>query len=211
MRTQVEIGQDATVYCTDGPIGTVRQVVVDERHGDLTDLVVECEDGEWLVVPVTMVTHADGRTVALKLSHTMLRGMERSISRYQPAAYHPYVEQSPCANRDERTLPTMATEPLATTEGEARGETLVAGDAPSVPAAPLPATIDTTIPAMLRPFTEGVLRLPLGGEQLSAERQTVVSAEVIVRKVRRSETVTLRGVTRKERVEIDESRAARDK
>jgi len=63
-------------------------------------------------------------------------------------------------------------------------------------------------PAVLRPFEEGVLRVALRGEELVAEREAIVTGEVVVRKEQRRETVEVRGTVRKERITVVEREQA---
>lgn len=197
MRPGVEIGRNATVYCNDGPIGRVRQVVVDDAGGGVTDLVVEREDGERLVVPVSTVIHADGRTVTLAMARGQLLGAEAVTLRYRPDEFLPFA-----GGRAGQITPPRPPRPAA--PSPTGGGSPDAGAAPPDPG---PQRVATTIdPAALRPFEEGVLRVALRGEELVAEREAVVTGEVIIRKERRHETVEVRGAVRKERITVVERR-----
>lgn len=182
MRPGVEIGRDATVYCNDGPLGLVRQVVVDAAGGQVTDLIVECASGRELVIPSALIVHADGRTVTLGIGRADLLDNGAATAPYQPEEYEP-LQPEPAGGE-----PAPADAPEAAT-----------AIAPP-PAPPVP----TTDPAELRPFERGILRIPLGGEQLLAERRAVVAREVVVRKTRHYETVQVEEMVRKERVEVRE-------
>lgn len=188
MRPQVEIERNATVYCNDGPAGVVRQVVVDGARGAVTDLIVERPDGERLVIPVTTVAHADGRTVTLALSRTKLFGSEAAGLRYQPEEFHP-LGRGPGsgATRSPSPAPEHIVPPS------------VVGTPPAGATSGVPATTD---PAALRPFTAGTLRIPLSGEQLVGERRAVVSGEIIVRKAKQHRTVEVQGTVRKEQIDL---------
>ena len=195
MRPGVEIGRDSTVYCNDGPIGKVRQVVVDGAGGGVTDLVVEREDGERLVVPVGAVIHADGRTVTLAMARGQLLGQEAVTLRYRPDDYLPFA-----GGRAGQAAPGRIPSPAAPSPAEDVGR-----DAGAAPPDPRPQRVATTIdPAALRPFEEGILRMALQGEELVAEREAVVIGEVVIRKERRRETVEVRGIVRKERITVVE-------
>ena len=67
-----------------------------------------------------------------------------------------------------------------------------------------PRRLETTDPLAIEPFAEAVLRIPVRGEQLVAERRAVVAHELVVGKRLRHETVEVRGTVRKERVEADQ-------
>jgi len=185
VRPEIDIQRDAAVYCNDGPLGMVRQVVVDAGQGSITDLIVEREDGERLVVPAAVIAHTDGRTVTLRVPQADLLRSQAATLPYRPEDYAPLRAQQAGAAPD-------------TAEQESLGEA-------ALPADPSPDPV--TDPAMLRPFAGGVLRIPLRGERLVVERTAVVAAEIVIRKTKRHETVQLRGTVRKERIDLVDKRA----
>ena len=200
MRPEIEIERNAAVYCNDGPAVAVRQVVVDVARGDVTDLILERPDGERLVIPMTAVAHADGRTVTLALSRTRLFGSEAASLRYQPEEFYPLRQGS--GSGTTRTVPPPHPPPGAQPPSPPPEQTAslpVAGTPPGVATRVVSATTD---PAALRPFTAGTLRVPLSGEQLVGERRAVVSGEIIVRKVKQYRTVNVEGTVRKEQIDL---------
>ena len=202
MRPETDVQRDATVYCNDGPVGLVRQVVVDDRDGEVTDLVVERDDGERLVIPVSMVAHADGRSVTLALSRAELRDDLAARLRYRPEEFRPREPR-----RDEGARPAAggpAAPPEAPAGPGAEATRPVSTAAAEVPAPPPPRRLETTDPLAIQPFVEAVLRVPVRGEQLVAERRAVVARELIVGKSLRHETVEVRGTVRKERVDAEQ-------
>lgn len=200
MQAGVEIGRDATVYCNDGPIGKVRQVVVDSAGGGVTDLVIEREDGARLVVPAGAVIHADGGTVTLAMSRGQLLGEKAATLRYRPEDYFPFGGQRG-GNDATRREPGPSAPPPA--GGQGRDDD-AASPAPAPPDPRPRGGAITMDPTTLRPFEEGILRVPLRGEELVAEREAVVTGEVVVRKERRRETIEVRGTVRKERITVIE-------
>lgn len=193
MRAGVEIERDATVYCNDGPIGRVRQIVVDAAGERITDLIVERPEGGELVVPTAIVIHADGRTVTLGVPRARLLGDGAASFQFHREDFRPLDA------REAPPAPPAATgRPRAGDFPEGR-VAAPAADTPGTPAAEVPVTTD---PAEFGAFAPGVLRIPLRGEQLFAGRKAVVARELLVRKTKRQGTVELRETVRKERIEV---------
>lgn len=196
MSTRTEIEQNAAVYCADGPFGAVRQVVVDRAVGDITDLIVECDDGERLVVPVTLVARADGHTVTLVVARGDLLSDATGVAPYHPEEFHAYGPR--VGQVQQLESPGLPTTSLPTTPPRVAAP--AAGPPPDEP-------VDTTDPARLGPFVAGILRVPVRGEELVAERRAFIATEVIVRRERRYLTVDVRETVHKERVEVREKGA----
>lgn len=196
MSTRTEIEQNAAVYCADGPLGAVRQVVVDPAVGGITDLIVECADGERLVVPAALVARADGCTVTLALTRGELLAGATGVAPYHPEEFHPYGP--PSGAIAQREPPGLPTTPLPTAPPDA---------ASPAAAPPFDEPVDTTDPVRLGPFVAGILRVPVRGEELVPERQAVIAAEVIVRRERRYLTIDIRETVHRERVEVREKGA----
>lgn len=187
-----DIQRDATVYCTDGPAGTVRQVVIDPTRGDITELVIERDDGERVVVPAETIAHANGRSVTLALRRGDLAG-EVALPRYHPEEYRPLHEVV-----TQRLAPPAASTAPVTAEQHA---------IPTSPLVPEPSPsaatrLDTTEPMALVPFAPATLRIPVRGQELGVSRETLVTSELTIRKRRRQERVLLTDTVRKERVEV---------
>lgn len=65
----VRYERGSRVYATDGPIGTLRQVVVDEERGEVSLLVVQPADGaEPVMAPVDLVEGSAGQAIFLRLT-----------------------------------------------------------------------------------------------------------------------------------------------
>jgi uncharacterized protein (TIGR02271 family) len=54
-------------------------------------------------------------------------------------------------------------------------------------------------------FKEGTIRVPVRGEEVVAQKQAVVTGEVVIDRERTTETQTISDTVRKERVEVDEN------
>jgi len=54
-------------------------------------------------------------------------------------------------------------------------------------------------------FKEGTIRVPVRGEEVVAQKQAVVTGEVVIERERTTETQTISDTVRKERVEVDEN------
>lgn len=186
-----DIQRDATVYCADGPAGAVRQVVIDPAHGDVTELVIERDDGERVVVPAAAIARADGQSVTLALRRADLAG-DVMLARYRPEEYRPLHE--------------VVTQRLATPTAPIAPVTAEQHTIPTTPLVPErpPATtrIDTTDPAALLAFAPATLRLPLRGQALDVAREILVIGELVVSKRLRQERVFITDTVRKERVEV---------
>lgn len=83
------IERNAQVEASDGPVGRVKHVIVDPDSREVTDLVVQDDDQEWMV-PITAVSSADG-------GHVQLRGTRADVysaHAFNRAGFHPVDEQS---------------------------------------------------------------------------------------------------------------------
>jgi len=54
-------------------------------------------------------------------------------------------------------------------------------------------------------FKEGTIRVPVRGEEVVAQKQAVVTGEVVIERERTTDTQTVTDTVRKERVEVDEN------
>jgi sporulation protein YlmC with PRC-barrel domain len=62
--------RNATIYATDGRVGTLKKVIVDEKAGEVKGLIVELESrGKSILVPVTLVEKTGGTAIFLNLKH----------------------------------------------------------------------------------------------------------------------------------------------
>ncbi len=65
----VRYERGSRVYAIDGPVGTLRQVVVDEEQGEVTMLVIQPADGpEPAIVPVDLVRGSAGDALLLDVT-----------------------------------------------------------------------------------------------------------------------------------------------
>jgi hypothetical protein len=66
----VRYERNGTVYATDGRVGVLRRVVVDERMGEVVDLVIEVEGGRLVLIPPDLVDKTAGSAVFLTANRT---------------------------------------------------------------------------------------------------------------------------------------------
>lgn len=65
----VRYERGSRIYASDGPVGTLRQVVVDEDRGEVTILVVNPADGsEPVMIPVDLVEGSAGQAIFLRVT-----------------------------------------------------------------------------------------------------------------------------------------------
>ncbi|HEX5441337.1 MAG TPA: hypothetical protein VFW76_10660, partial [Ktedonobacterales bacterium] len=69
---QIRISRGATVMATDGPIGAVHQIIMDQHTGELQALVIATGDTRQLELAASHVVRSDGATVYLDISQADL-------------------------------------------------------------------------------------------------------------------------------------------
>ena len=89
---QIRISRGATVMATDGSLGAVHQIIMDQHTGELQALVVATGDVRQLEVPASHVVRSDGDTVYLDVSLAELRLHPEMARVYNPDQYIPVRE-----------------------------------------------------------------------------------------------------------------------
>ena len=100
--TQIRISRGATVMATDGALGTVHQIIMDQRTGELQALVIATGGTEYLELPATHVLRATGSDVYLDVSLADLRQHPELAKPYNPNQYVP-VRENPFLPPSEAT------------------------------------------------------------------------------------------------------------
>jgi hypothetical protein len=88
----IRISRGATAMATDGALGTVHQIIMDQRTGELQALVIATSDERRLEVPATHVVRATGGTVHLDVSKAQLQEHPELAPPYNPNQYVPVRE-----------------------------------------------------------------------------------------------------------------------
>ena len=89
---QIRISRGATVMATDGPIGAVHQIIMDQHTGELQALVIATGDTRQLELAASHVVRSDGATVYLDISQADLRLHPELAKMYDPNRYIPVRE-----------------------------------------------------------------------------------------------------------------------
>jgi hypothetical protein len=66
----VRYERNGAVYATDGRVGTLRRVVVNESAGEVVELVIQGDDGRTVLVPIDLVDKTAGSAVFLTANRT---------------------------------------------------------------------------------------------------------------------------------------------
>lgn len=90
----IRIGRGATAMGTDAPIGTVHQIIMDQRTGELQALVIATDETHLLELPATHVVRSTGSTVYLDVGRADLSLHPDLATPYNPDQYVP-VRQNP--------------------------------------------------------------------------------------------------------------------
>ena len=91
----VRYERNGPVYATDGHVGVLKRVVVDEATAEVTELVVQADDGRTMLLPIDLVDKTAGSAVFLTSNRTQFA--ERS-------ATAPEFEKKQFAAVDRRAL-----------------------------------------------------------------------------------------------------------
>jgi hypothetical protein len=89
---QIRISRGATVMATDGKLGAVHQIIMDQHTGELQALVIATGDTRQLEVPASHIARSDGNTVHLDVSLADLRLHPDLAKVYDPNQYVPVRE-----------------------------------------------------------------------------------------------------------------------
>lgn len=88
----IRITRGATAMATDGALGTVHQIIMDQRTGELQALVIATSDQRRLEIPATHVVRATGDMVHLDVSRSQLHEHPELATPYNPDQYVPVRE-----------------------------------------------------------------------------------------------------------------------
>lgn len=89
---EIRISRGATVMATDGKLGAVHQIIMDQHSGELQALVIATGDTRQLEVPASHIARSDGNTVYLDVSLADLRLHPDLAKVYDPNQYIPVRE-----------------------------------------------------------------------------------------------------------------------
>jgi len=89
---QIRISRGAAVMATDGKLGAVHQIIMDQHTGELQALVIATGDTRQLEVPASHIARSDGNTVYLDVSQADLRLNPELAKVYDPNQYVPVRE-----------------------------------------------------------------------------------------------------------------------
>lgn len=92
----VRYERNGPVYATDGKVGVLKRVVVDDRMGEVVELVIQTIDGDRLVIlPLDVVDRSAGSALFLSVNHVQFADR---------AANSPMFEKSKFARVDLKGL-----------------------------------------------------------------------------------------------------------
>jgi hypothetical protein len=80
----VRYEKDGPIYATDGKVGTLRKVVVDESTAEVSEIIIAVDGTDrFLVLPADVVDRSSGAAlfISLNSAHQMGRRTARAISR----------------------------------------------------------------------------------------------------------------------------------
>lgn len=89
---EIRISRGATVMGTDGPLGNVHQIIMDQHTGELQALVIATGDTRQLELPASHVVRSDGATVYLDIGRADLSAHPELAKIYNPDQYIPVRE-----------------------------------------------------------------------------------------------------------------------
>jgi len=197
--TQIDPG--ATVEAADGPLGTVEEVFVSPKTGEMTHLVVRrAGTAERLTIPASAIAEIPSRfTVRLGMRRDELHGMAsgaQSESRNGAQIRVPVLEERLMVEKRPIELGEIRLHKTVETFEEIAHQDILEEDVKDRPVA----TGD-----MPDAFKEGTIRVPVRGEEAVVTKEAFVTGEVVIDRERTTETQTISDTVRKERVEVDEN------
>lgn len=123
---QYRIERGAAAVGTDGPLGTVEQIVVDRDSGELRALIVRSDDGgSEFELPAEHVRRATGDQVYLDIGRADMATRPDLATPYDPSQYVP-VYQGETTSQGEASRTAIDTEHPVVTEVEDNAAELVA-------------------------------------------------------------------------------------
>lgn len=139
------IERGAAALGTDGPLGTVEQIVVDRDSGELRALIVRSSDGgSEFELPAEHVQRATGDQVFLNIGRSDMAARPELATPYDPSQYVP-VYQGQTATDDDASQTAQETERPVVTEVEDNAAEIVAPQTETM--APADATVSDVTPA----------------------------------------------------------------
>jgi hypothetical protein len=83
----VRYERNGTVYATDGRVGTLRRVVVDEAAGEVVELVIQGDDSRTVLVPIDLVDKTAGSAVFLTANRTQYAERAANAAEYDKRGF----------------------------------------------------------------------------------------------------------------------------
>ena len=83
----VRYERNGAVYATDGRVGVLKRVVVDEQLGEVVDLVVEVEGGRLVLIPPDLVDKSAGSAIFLTANRTQFTERAGHAPEFEPRRF----------------------------------------------------------------------------------------------------------------------------
>ena len=140
--TEIRISRGATAMGTDGALGVVQQIIMDQRTGELQALVLATDGPRRLELPASHVLHATGDAVYVDVGKADLLQHPELAPPYDPARYIPV---SPVSAHPASEAPAAEHPVVTNVERDAIGVVVPQPSGP-FPPPPIPAQ-ETETPA----------------------------------------------------------------
>ncbi|MFM9107237.1 MAG: hypothetical protein ACKOWF_11140 [Chloroflexota bacterium] len=86
----LSLERNARVFASDGPVGVLRQLVVDESSGEISLLVIAPEDGSPpILVPAGLLQRSAGSALFLSVSRSQFARAAARAARFDKAGFQP--------------------------------------------------------------------------------------------------------------------------
>lgn len=80
--------RNGPVYATDGKVGLLKRVIVDERASEVVELVIQTLDGERLVVlPLDLVDRSAGSALFLSVNHVQFADRAANSTSFEKSKF----------------------------------------------------------------------------------------------------------------------------
>jgi hypothetical protein len=105
--------RNARIFASDGPVGVLRQVIVDEASGEITMLVVALEDGATpILVPANLIERSAGSALFLSVNRSQFaraaaRAARLDMEGYRAANVKQAIKRA--ASSPDSRLPRLVT------------------------------------------------------------------------------------------------------
>lgn len=83
----VRYERNGTVYATDGRVGILRRVVIDEHLGEVVELVIEVEGGRLVMIPPDLVDKSAGSALFLTANRTQFSERSSQAPSFEPRRF----------------------------------------------------------------------------------------------------------------------------